>query len=362
MKTLKTILIASSILVSYSLSDIRKVPQDYLTIQEAIDSCSFLDTIFVDKGEYPGSIVINKPLTIIGIHKDSVILYSNDYGFNPDVKKSIITIKADDVNIQNLKIKKGAIIAAAEINIDSSRNVKIERLHLEGQDGLEGYYPDGGNIMTISSSQNIYLLSVFMYAGTGSGAIGAIADTLSAGDGGYGIDISYSQNITIDSCSIYGGDGGSASHIHFLLPAGKNGNSIILKDSSIVSVHSSKLKYAIAKDSSSSITLTNTEIVLTSIIEIKPRSSFASDFQLFQNYPNPFNPSTTINFSLYKSDFVTLKVVDVLGREVAKILFGYLQKGNYSKRFSASYLSSGMYFYTLTTSSSSQTRQFILHK
>ncbi|OGV16610.1 MAG: hypothetical protein A2440_02730 [Stygiobacter sp. RIFOXYC2_FULL_38_25] len=82
---------------------------------------------------------------------------------------------------------------------------------------------------------------------------------------------------------------------------------------------------------------------------IEEEKEIPSEFSLSQNYPNPFNPSTTINYQLSTSGFVTLKVYDVLGREVATLVKEYKQPGVYNSQFSIrnSQLSSGVYFYTL---------------
>jgi len=72
-----------------------------------------------------------------------------------------------------------------------------------------------------------------------------------------------------------------------------------------------------------------------------------TDFALLQNYPNPFNPSTKIEFRTPKAGFVTLKVYDILGREVSILINEELNPGNYKVDFNSSGLSSGIYFYTL---------------
>jgi len=89
-----------------------------------------------------------------------------------------------------------------------------------------------------------------------------------------------------------------------------------------------------------------------------------NSFSLSQNYPNPFNPETTISYSIPKSEHVTLKIYDLLGREVATLVNEYKQPGAYNSKFSiVNYkLSSGVYFYRLQSGSYSQTKKLILMK
>ena len=87
-----------------------------------------------------------------------------------------------------------------------------------------------------------------------------------------------------------------------------------------------------------------------------------SSFELAQNYPNPFNPATTIRFRIPVSNVVTLKIYSVLGKEVATLLSGRLKAGEYSVRWNAETMPSGVYFYSLRSGSSSATKKLILLK
>lgn len=70
-------------------------------------------------------------------------------------------------------------------------------------------------------------------------------------------------------------------------------------------------------------------------------------FMLCQNYPNPFNPSTTISFSLPSRSFVSIKIFDLVGRNVATLISENLSAGNHSRQWNAAALPSGVYFYRL---------------
>ena len=85
-------------------------------------------------------------------------------------------------------------------------------------------------------------------------------------------------------------------------------------------------------------------------------------FKLNQNYPNPFNPTTTISYSIPRSSFVTLKVYDILGNEVAALVNGDKAAGNYRIEFNGSKLASGVYFYRLTAGNKTDVKKLLLTK
>jgi hypothetical protein len=83
-------------------------------------------------------------------------------------------------------------------------------------------------------------------------------------------------------------------------------------------------------------------------------------WSLLQNYPNPFNPTTNIEFSIPKSEFVTLKVYNTLGEEVATLVSDRLTVGSYSYEWDASNLASGVYLYRLQAGEYVETKKMIL--
>lgn len=117
-------------------------------------------------------------------------------------------------------------------------------------------------------------------------------------------------------------------------------------------------------------TVFNSEVVTTTV------TSSASDewegivpgvFQLFQNYPNPFNPTTRIEFTLEQASEVRLEVYNVLGQRIKTLLEGYIPNGSHEAEWdgsteSGAKVSSGIYFYRLSTNEFSRTRKMMLMK
>lgn len=87
-----------------------------------------------------------------------------------------------------------------------------------------------------------------------------------------------------------------------------------------------------------------------------------SSFELKQNYPNPFNPTTTINFSIPKSENVKISVFNVLGKEVEVLNDGKLDQGSYKILFDASKYSSGVYFYKIAAGEFTEIKKMLLVK
>ena len=112
----------------------------------------------------------------------------------------------------------------------------------------------------------------------------------------------------------------------------------------------------------------NKEVINSSISTYIPSgignigNGIPAEYTLSQNYPNPFNPVTTINYSIPKSGFVSLKVFDILGKEVITLVNGNAPAGNYSVEFHSGNLASGLYFYKMNSGNFSATKKLIITK
>jgi hypothetical protein len=104
------------------------------------------------------------------------------------------------------------------------------------------------------------------------------------------------------------------------------------------------------------------DTVYGTVVAVRQPDEIPSGFTLNQNFPNPFNPSTAIEFSIPHPTAGTLKVFDVLGREVETLYSGELQPGHHSVKWRPSAAASGLYFYRLQTPEFVETKGMSLLK
>jgi hypothetical protein len=110
----------------------------------------------------------------------------------------------------------------------------------------------------------------------------------------------------------------------------------------------------------SGATQTIDELTSEQKLYFQEQSSAPKEFSLAQNYPNPFNPTTVINYEQPENGFVTLKIYDILGKEITTLVNEFREAGSYNVEFNASKLSSGLYFYKLQTGSFVSTKKMVL--
>ncbi|MCX6165057.1 MAG: T9SS type A sorting domain-containing protein, partial [Ignavibacteriae bacterium] len=95
---------------------------------------------------------------------------------------------------------------------------------------------------------------------------------------------------------------------------------------------------------------------------IKPVNNIPKEYSLSQNYPNPFNPVTNIKYQIPVNGFVSLKIYDITGREIANLVKEYKQAGNYTVSFNGSNLASSVYFYRIQSGDFMQVKKMVLVK
>jgi photosystem II stability/assembly factor-like uncharacterized protein len=96
------------------------------------------------------------------------------------------------------------------------------------------------------------------------------------------------------------------------------------------------------------------------LVGINDKMENLNSFSLYQNYPNPFNPTTKIQWSVSTAGFQSLRVFDILGREIATIVNEYKPAGSYEVEFDASRLTSGVYFYQLKSGNYFDVKKMVL--
>ena len=99
-----------------------------------------------------------------------------------------------------------------------------------------------------------------------------------------------------------------------------------------------------------------------SVTGVKDAKQTVINYQLAQNYPNPFNPTTQIQYSIMKSGMVSLKIYDILGRQVATLVNQFQASGKYTVNFNATNLASGVYFYEIQSGSFQSVKKMMLLK
>jgi len=98
------------------------------------------------------------------------------------------------------------------------------------------------------------------------------------------------------------------------------------------------------------------------VVSVENAPGLPDKYQLSQNYPNPFNPSTTISYSIPKEGNVVLKIYNVLGQEIKTLINQFQSAGNYKISFDASFLTSGIYFYSIRSDNFTQVKKMVLVK
>jgi hypothetical protein len=162
------------------------------------------------------------------------------------------------------------------------------------------------------------------------------------------------------SCVLYtGADGGLYASPHSIDSATFNWTAPNA-GTGVVNFYASAFQGTTSSSNGQSSKVTSSAAELLTGVE--SRVATPENFALAQNYPNPFNPSTEISFVMGQGSFATVKVFDILGKEITTLVRGDLKAGQHSVTFNAAGLPSGVYFYRLQTNSYVETRKMLLTK
>ena len=218
------------------------------------------------------------------------------------------------------------------------------------------------NVFNLTGNTNLTNINISLAKMSGFG--GEITGSVSTSDGGDTpaniltsslVSVSNSSNdVVATAITDYNGK--------YLVPSVMNG---------VYTIKASHIGYITNEYSQPvQIDLSNNPVVKNIDIGLKSSPSSVTDnggqtpetFNLYQNYPNPFNPTTKIEFDLAKAQYVSLRIYDILGKEITTLVNSFVRAGNYSIEFDASDLASGIYFYELNAGSFHQMRKMILLK
>lgn len=131
-----------------------------------------------------------------------------------------------------------------------------------------------------------------------------------------------------------------------------------LQSASVVEMNTTSAAFAYAGANGTNVYFNNEDWT----VDVNEEEGTPENYSLEQNYPNPFNPSTTIKFRIPEGSYVSLKVYNVLGKEIATLVSEEMNAGTYEVNFDASNLSSGVYFYKIESGNFVKTNKMILMK
>jgi len=223
---------------------------------------------------------------------------------------------------------------------------------------------DGGNSWNPQSSGTPYSLkSIHCIDENTAWAVGHIGTIIKTNDGGLNwITLSIDSLPWFESVNFLDNNfGWITGYMGTILYTTNGGTDWELQESGVsdvlYSLHLINNKGCVVGSSGAILYTTN-----GGVTDIQNNNNNFYSFNLSQNYPNPFNPITVIKFSISKSNRVTLKIYDILGREIKTLLNEEKTAGNYEIEFNATNLNSGLYFYRIFCDGYSDTKKMLLVK
>ncbi|MBM4157423.1 MAG: T9SS type A sorting domain-containing protein [Ignavibacteria bacterium] len=307
------------------------------------------------------------------------VYYSTNYGMNwtqTSLNNQTVSALAADAN--NIYAGVGFIGVFISTNnganwTQTSLNDKyVISIAISGNNIYAGIWGDGvylstnnGNVWTKTSLSYNYINTVaargnYVYAGSGFG-VHVSTDNGTNWMGPF-INDKVVLGLAVDSNNVFAG-----TDFYGVYKSNDAGQNWMQRNENLLNIRvwslfiSGGYIYAGCYTSAGASTVWKRE--LSDIISVNNLSKLVPEkYSLEQNYPNPFNPVTAINFNIPKEEFVTLKIYDILGREVQILVNEKLSAGYYNVKWDASGFVSGTYFCKMTTNNFSDVKRMILAK
>lgn len=408
-----------------ALADGFRVPDDYASIQAAVDAASDGDTVLVASGEYVETTIIEqKQLTILGEGKDVTVVHASrpDYltfairdssdvslrgmrlmdgsggvSVSPECSATLENLEITRHQLQGIGVSPAASAVIDDVtvsDIDGSglrvwgsiqaRRLSVKDAKIGAEIWAEGDQQFVGSDIEISghSEAGVKLQTYFTSNFTMSGFdihdnlmginvgnnIHLTMETMKvSGNQGVGIRIETQEDMTVRDCEIYGN-----SPYDVEVTSGRFGRILDFQHNNWGEVTTAEMEAVGFPGNISSLWDQQDDPLLCMVdfsnwenptaIEGETPASRVGELVLHQNAPNPFNPSTAIRFNLPAAAHATLNLYDLSGQRVKTLLDGELAKGEHSVSVELPNLASGVYLYRLETPQGVESRRMSLLK
>ncbi len=356
MKTILSIFLQIILLNTFSFAEIIHVPTDIDSIQGGIDLAIDGDTVLVDVGTYYENIDFNGKNITVG----SLFLITNDKSY---IYKTVI----DGNQYKNVVYFDGTIDSTAVLcgfTITNGLGYGFCEIGCRYDGGGITCNKSNPTLSNLRITKNIAPRGGGIYLESSNPKLINVTITENEADVGGGIyfgrtDLQFYKGSdskpefsSTNRCNIYSN---YAPHGLDLFSENDTLTIEVLVDTFTVLIPDSTYAYPLNKFTFDIMNATVTNLS-------NNYANIPTKLLLNQNYPNPFNPSTSIEFTLPKSEFMTLKVFNILGKEVATLVSNKLNQGNHTYQFDGKNLASGIYYYQIIAGEYTEVKKMVLMK
>jgi len=329
----------------------------------------FAQSVLLDSGQTVNVDLVLPVINNTGFAVSGVVI---DSVYGTPIDKGVVIIRKGTHTPTLLKqnpLASDSSVYAGFVRSDGSYNINVEDSTYYFVQGYSEYF-----LPTYFNSQNSASIfwqnadSVFVNQAIANKNLYLVRDSSYGGGGAYGnislpfLDAEQFDGITVFAKSLY-------NNQLYSYNFGKDDGRFYISNLPYGSYQLVAQKVGFPNATSSTFTISpqnqnqyqlNIQFTLTDV-EIK-KGFIPNEIKLYPNYPNPFNPSTIISFSIQADQFVTLKVFNVIGEEMATLINENLTRGTHNINFDADGLSSGFYIYRLESGNQVRVKKMMLLK